>query len=1467
MVSKKRVLEEPSSSRESKKPKNFDAPSTQPTTLITADEIDFPRGGGTALTALEVKATRAEGVKEANAELFNEKEGKAKSGKKKKKRKTEEASGATEKKSDKIRIEHLNYKRLNVGMKIMGQIVGVLPLALLVSLPNQLLAHVPITNISSQYTSRLERMEEEMDTSDNEDEAEPGTSRLPELGQIFKIGQYVRAVVSATHAPGSSDPSGLFKSRDEVAKACRRVELSLLPKQVNEGVQKGDLKAGFALTAAVQSIEDHGYILDLGVPGVDGFISFKDMKSTNSEESLRLSIGQIVETTVVKLSSNQRSCTVTVDPTTFKSSSNSQVTSVNSVLPGSLVQALVTEVSSEGVVLQLLGFFDGTVDRIHLRHEGKALKVGQKVKGRVLYQYSADPPRFAVALSQHLVDLDVRRLPADDGKLVSMQERYPLGTILDSVKVVKIESERGLYLEVGPGFEGFVHISHVSDDHLPSLANSSPWKLDTLHRGRVTGYHGFDGMLQISLKPSIFEHEFLQLTDFKAGQLVKATIKNVSDSALFVSLPGNIDAVVWPNHFADIRLKHPAKRFKPGANIKCKVLVVDPERKRIALTAKKTLLESDLPVISKFEDARPGVVAHGVVFRVSEKHVMVEFFNNLKALVPIKEASDTPNIKLADAFPIGRVVRVQIMSADSEQNRIIASVRQALVSKEPIPDVSAVEIGDSVEGAILEVHAEHVLVSLEPSKVRALVSIKNLANHRKLSPAQVHASLRVGDPLDELVVVTRNPEKGIVIAAKKPKARPTLPAKGQPITIDTVTVGQLVGGRVTRHTRHGTLVKITSQIGGIIYHTDTSDNYESPFLPLDSIIKASVLSVDKERRQLTLSTRESRLHPDKEHVIVDREIGSISDLAVGDTVRGYIKNIAEHGLFVTVGRGVDARVQIRELFDEFVKEWKPKFKENQLVKGRVLSADIEKNKVELTFKSGNLKRETAKSAADLKEGQKVAGVVRRIEAYGLFIDVEGTKLHGLCHKSQLSDNPEADVDEALQGFRVGDRVKAKVIGTEKGRISLGLKPSLFDEKDFEEEGSSDKEPVEKSFGVAEDEDEAMSSDVEEDEFPSDSGEEDGNEDLAEDEDDDGDGDDDEMQIDIGESVPTFVQSSTTALSKPSSSNPVPSLTLSGGFQWFGESQASDDEESGSDDSDHEAESSKKKKKKRKEIEKDLTADMHTKTPETNSDFERLLLGSPNSSYLWIQYMSFQLQISEVDKAREIGRRAVKTISFREEQERLNVWIALLNVENLYGTDESIESTFKDAARANDSKTIHLRLAAIYDQSGKHERAEEQFKRTAKKFGKSCKVWTQFGEHFLKLGKLEEARNLLSRSMQSLEKRKHVKTVSRFAQMEYKLGDPERGRTLFEGIVDSHPKRWDLWAVYIDMEAGQKDIQTVRNLMNRVLALKMTSHKAKAFFKKWLDIEKRIGDEDGIAAVKAKAVDWTQRAASRPEAIS
>lgn len=115
---------------------------------------------------------------------------------------------------------------------------------------------------------------------------------------------------------------------------------------------------------------------------------------------------------------------------------------------------------------------------------------------------------------------------------------------------------------------------------------------------------------------------------------------------------------------------------------------------------------------------------------------------------------------------------------------------------------------------------------------------------------------------------------------------------------------------------------------------------------------------------------------------------------------------------------------------------------------------------------------------------------------------------------------------------------------------------------------------------------------------------------------------------------------------------------------------------------------------------DRTGDLDSQAPTSVADFERMLLGSPNSSYLWIQYIAFFVGLSQLDKAREIARRAINTINFREEQEKLNVWVALLNLENSYGDETSLDETFKEAAQSNDAKTIYLRLIDIYERTGK-----------------------------------------------------------------------------------------------------------------------------------------------------------------------
>ena len=134
-------------------------------------------------------------------------------------------------------------------MKIFAQVVSIEPLALIVSLPNQLYGHIPITQISSELTASLESMDvdDEPPSGDEEGEdADAKASRLPDLFDLFRPGQYLRCVVTASHPAGTTKAgTGTGRVRDEVEKVSGRVELGLTPEVVNKGVVKTDLKPGF----------------------------------------------------------------------------------------------------------------------------------------------------------------------------------------------------------------------------------------------------------------------------------------------------------------------------------------------------------------------------------------------------------------------------------------------------------------------------------------------------------------------------------------------------------------------------------------------------------------------------------------------------------------------------------------------------------------------------------------------------------------------------------------------------------------------------------------------------------------------------------------------------------------------------------------------------------------------------------------------------------------------------------------------------------------------------------------------------------------------------------------------------------------------------------------------------------------------------------------------------------------------
>lgn len=143
----------------------------------------------------------------------------------------------------------ISSQRIVAGMKILCQIVSVEPLSLVVSLPNQLFGHIPITQISSEFTTLLEKIEEsdedEEEGSQDEDDSSKPQHKVPDLADIFRPGQYLRAIVTDVHAPGTTTNPGVGRPKDGSQRVSRRVELSAEPHKVNGGIAVKDLTPGF----------------------------------------------------------------------------------------------------------------------------------------------------------------------------------------------------------------------------------------------------------------------------------------------------------------------------------------------------------------------------------------------------------------------------------------------------------------------------------------------------------------------------------------------------------------------------------------------------------------------------------------------------------------------------------------------------------------------------------------------------------------------------------------------------------------------------------------------------------------------------------------------------------------------------------------------------------------------------------------------------------------------------------------------------------------------------------------------------------------------------------------------------------------------------------------------------------------------------------------------------------------------
>lgn len=242
--------------------------------------------------------------------------------------------------------------------------------------------------------------------------------------------------------------------------------------------------------------------------------------------------------------------------------------------------------------------------------------------------------------------------------------------------------------------------------------------------------------------------------------------------------------------------------------------------------------------------------------------------------------------------------------------------------------------------------------------------------------------------------------------------------------------GDILSGTVIHVSEEGVILDLRYYTQGVIKAEDMSDAPDFAILrdvQVGDVIEASVVRMDDGKGNILLSKKSAN------HVLAWDKLKAWMEEKKDLTVK--ITGVTNGGAVCYV-EDIRGFIPASQLSMDYVEDVNPWLGKN--LKVRVITVDQEKEKLVLSAKvilKEEAAAEHARKIAMVIPGSVLEGTVESLTAYGAFVNL-GNGLSGLVHISQISQKRIRKPSEVLS---VGDKVKAKVLNTNDGKISLSLK--------------------------------------------------------------------------------------------------------------------------------------------------------------------------------------------------------------------------------------------------------------------------------------------------------------------------------------------------------------------------------------------------------------------------------------------
>ncbi len=315
-----------------------------------------------------------------------------------------------------------------------------------------------------------------------------------------------------------------------------------------------------------------------------------------------------------------------------------------------------------------------------INHPSDLVKIDDQIEVKVL---SVDKDREKIALG-------LKQKSASPWENIA--EKYPVGARVIG-EVVNVMSY-GAFVKLEEGIEGLVHISEMSwtkrinhPSELVAIGDKIEVVVLKIDKDKLE--------ISLGMKQTQSNPWDQVAIRYSPGTSVEGIVRNLTNYGAFIEIEEGIDGLL---HISDMswtrKIGHPNELLEKGQTVRCQVLNVDQERKRIALGLKQLRddpWETDIP--GRYA---PGELVKGKVTKLTNFGVFVELEPGLEGLLHISELADHKVDSPEEVVNVGDEIEVKILRVDRAERKIGLSRKKASWTR---PEDEEAEEADSSASA------------------------------------------------------------------------------------------------------------------------------------------------------------------------------------------------------------------------------------------------------------------------------------------------------------------------------------------------------------------------------------------------------------------------------------------------------------------------------------------------------------------------------------------------------------------------------------------------------------------------------------------------------------------------------------------------------------------------------------------------------------------------------------------------